>query len=64
MQKIRKTNERSLRYLKTDHGPTDQRTDQRTRAITKDPSGKPGVKKVYVNITKVKVTGHKGALPL
>ena len=36
-KKLEKTNERSLRYSKTDHGLTDQQTDQRTRAITKDP---------------------------
>ena len=33
---LEKTNERSLRYLKTDHRPT----DGRTRAITKDPLGR------------------------
>ena len=36
MQKIRKTNERSLRYLKMDR----RTTDGRTRAITKDPLGR------------------------
>ena len=35
-KKLEKTNERSPRYLKTDYGPT----DQRTRAITKDPLGR------------------------
>ena len=34
-KKLEKINEGSLRYLKTDHGPT----DRRTRAITKDPLG-------------------------
>ena len=33
IQKLEKTNDRSLRYLKTDQGTT----DGRTRAITKDP---------------------------
>ena len=42
MQKLRKNNERSLTYL--NDGPTDGRTtDQWTKAITKVPSGKPGV---------------------
>ena len=40
MQKIRKNNERSLRYLKTDQR-THGLTDGQTRAITKDPLGKP-----------------------
>ena len=34
-KKLEKANEQSLRYLKTDH--------RRTKAITKDPLGKPGV---------------------
>ena len=47
-KKSEKTNEWSLRYLKTD-GPMDQRTtDGRTRAITKDPSGEPRVQKYNV----------------
>ena len=40
MKKLEKTNEQSLRYLKTDYGPqnTDHRqTDRQTRAITRDP---------------------------
>ena len=36
IQKLVKTNEQSLRYLRTDQR-TNGRTDQRTRAITKDP---------------------------
>ena len=35
-KKNRKTNERSTRYLKTEHGQTD---GTQTRAITKDPLG-------------------------
>ena len=34
-RKLEKTNAQPLRYLKMDHG----RTDQKTRAITKDPLG-------------------------
>ena len=39
MQKLEKINERSLRYLKTDHGP---RTDGQGQLL-RTPSGKPGV---------------------
>ena len=38
-KKLEKTNERSLRHSKADGRTTDQRTDQQTRAITKDPLG-------------------------
>ena len=41
MQKTRKTNEQSLRYLKTDTH-TDERTDGQGRLL-RTPSGKPGV---------------------
>ena len=41
-KKLEKTNERSLRYLKTDKRTADtQMGGPRTRAITEDPSGKP-----------------------
>ena len=42
MQRIRKNNERSLRYSKTDHRRTTdgpQTDHERTRAITKNPFG-------------------------
>ena len=45
MQKVEKTNERSLRYLKTDtrtHGRTDTRTHGQGRLL-RTPTGNPGV---------------------
>ena len=45
-KKLENTNEGSLRYLKTDRPRTNGwTTDGQTRAITKDPLGKPGVQK-------------------
>ena len=41
-KKLDETNERSLRYLKTDHGPTDQLTDGQGRLL-RTPSGEPWV---------------------
>ena len=45
-KKLEKTNEQSLRYLKTD-GHTDGRTDGQGRLL-RTPSGKPGVQNVVV----------------
>ena len=42
-KKLEKTNERSLRYLKTDHG----RTDQGQGRLLRTPSGKPGVQNSF-----------------
>ena len=54
-KKLEKTNERSLRNLKTDthtDGHTDGHTDTRTRAITKDPKSSlngPELRRLRVN---------------
>ena len=56
-----KSNEQSLRYLKTG-GQTDGRTDQRTREITKDPlgSGRPGVQNKWNDVAeKIKTVKQK-----
>ena len=47
MQKILKTDERSLRYLKTDHGTlTDGQMDHAQGRLLRSPLGKPGVQKL------------------
>ena len=42
-KKLEKTNERSLRYLKTDHGRTNGRTDHGQGQLLRTPSGEPRV---------------------